>query len=331
MAERKSSDVQTLACAVAAGDRRALSKVITLVESRRDDHQAQAERLLELLLPKTGRATRIGVSGVPGVGKSTFIEALGVHLLEAGRRVAVIAVDPTSSLTGGSILGDKTRMPRLAADERAFIRPSPSGVGVGGVARRTREVILVAEAAGYDVVLVETVGAGQSEYEVASMVDCFVLLLLAGAGDELQGIKRGILELADVFVINKADGDNLPRARRAAAEAKSALALLRPTPDRTGPPVVLVSSLEERGLDEVWRFVAQQRERLEITGELETKRAQQRHAWLWSLLREGLEARFLSRPDVKRVLADVERAVAEGRIMPAEAARRVLALLAEPA
>ncbi|HWP67091.1 MAG TPA: methylmalonyl Co-A mutase-associated GTPase MeaB, partial [Candidatus Limnocylindria bacterium] len=221
--------VNELAAGVRAGDRRALAKAITLVESTRRDHQADAQRLLEQLLPYTGRAVRLGVTGVPGVGKSTFIEAFGMHLVGCGKRVAVLAVDPSSARSGGSILGDKTRMVRLAAEDAAFIRPSPSGGSLGGVARRTREAMLVCEAAGYDVVIVETVGVGQSETAVASMVDFFLVLMLAGAGDELQGIKKGILELADALAINKADGDNLARATRAAAEYRAALNLFRHT------------------------------------------------------------------------------------------------------
>lgn len=327
MTRRGPSPAEALERGVLSGQRRALAKAITLVESTRSDHQMEAQRLLERLLPHTGNATRIGVSGVPGVGKSTFIEAFGLHVIQEGRRVAVLAVDPSSSLSGGSILGDKTRMPRLAASENAFIRPSPSGGRVGGVARRTREAVLVCEAAGYDVVIIETVGVGQSEVQVAGMVDCFVLLLLAGAGDELQGIKRGILELADIFAINKADGENLPRAQRAAAQTKSALALVRPVPGGLGPPVVTVSALEERGLDRVWKLVREHRARLEQSGRLEEKRAQQRRAWLWSMLREGIESRFLERSDVRRELHQVERSVERGQITPTQGAERLLALL----
>src|SRR5512145_2668124 len=227
--EAARAPVEALAAAVCARDRRALAKAITLVESTRADHQESAQRLLEVLLPRTGTAARVGVSGVPGVGKSTFIEAFGLYLIGLGKRVAVLAVDPSSARSGGSILGDKTRMPRLSATPEAFIRPSPSGGSLGGVARRTREAMLLCEAAGYDVVIVETVGVGQSEYAVASMVDFFLVLMLAGAGDELQGIKKGILELADALAINKADGDNVARAERAAAEYRGALRLFRHT------------------------------------------------------------------------------------------------------
>src|SRR5438093_4796890 len=236
------SGTDALAAAVRAGDRRALAKAITLVESTRADHQRDAQRLLELLLPGTGRAARVGVSGVPGVGKSTFIEAFGLHLIGLGKRVAVLAVDPSSARSGGSILGDKTRMARLATAPEAFIRPSPSGGSLGGVARRTREVMLVCEAAGYDVVLVETVGVGQSEFAVASMVDFFLVLMLAGAGDELQGIKKGILELADALAINKADGGNLRPAEQAAAQYRAALNLFTHASPLWDPPVVTVSA-----------------------------------------------------------------------------------------
>ncbi|HLK10989.1 MAG TPA: methylmalonyl Co-A mutase-associated GTPase MeaB [Candidatus Binatia bacterium] len=318
---------EALAEGVRAGDRRALAKAITLVESTRADHQAAAQRLLELLLPHTGGAARIGVSGVPGVGKSTFIEAFGLHLIGLGRRVAVLAVDPSSARTGGSILGDKTRMPGLAAAPEAFIRPSPSGGSLGGVARRTREALLVCEAAGYDVVVVETVGVGQSEYAVASMVDFFLLLVLGGAGDELQGLKKGILELADALAVSKADGDGVARAERAAAEYRSALRLFRHASPDWDPPVLTVSALERRGIDRVWALVEEHRRRLDASGALERKRRDQRQAWLWSMLREGLEQHFLAREDVRRLLPGLEAAVVAERLTPTEAARRLLALL----
>src|SRR2546429_3041016 len=250
---------EALAADVRAGSRRALAKAITLVESTRADHQRAAQRLLELLLPGTGRAARVGVSGVPGVGKSTFIEAFGLHLIGLGKKVAVLAVDPSSALSGGSILGDKTRMPRLAAAPEAFIRPSPSAGSLGGVTRRTREALLVCEAAGYDAVLVETVGVGQSEFAVASMVDFFLVLMLAGAGDELQGIKKGILELADALAINKADGENVRPAEQAAAQYRSALRLFRHTSPGWDPPVVTVSALERRGMGPGWRTIGDHR------------------------------------------------------------------------
>src|SRR5690242_18433300 len=261
-----------LAAGVRAGERRALAKAITLVESTRPDDQRAAQRLLELLLPHTGRAVRVGVSGVPGVGKSTFIEAFGLHLIGLGKKVAVLAVDPSSALSGGSILGDKTRMPRLAAAPEAFIRPSPSAGSLGGVTRRTREALLVCEAAGYDAVLVETVGVGQSEFAVASMVDFFLVLMLAGAGDELQGIKKGILELADALAINKADGENVRPAEQAAAQYRAALNLLARGGGPWTPPVLTVSALEARGMDAVWEVVEEHHRVFGASGELARKR-----------------------------------------------------------
>jgi LAO/AO transport system kinase len=321
-------DVSRLAADVRAGQRRALAKAITLVESTRADHQAEAQRLLEQLLPHTGQAVRVGITGVPGAGKSTFIEAFGLHLIAGGHRVAVLAVDPSSARSGGSILGDKTRMSRLSTTPEAFIRPSPSGGSLGGVARRTREALLVCEAAGYDVVLVETVGVGQSEVAVASMVDFFLVIMLPGAGDELQGIKKGIIELADALVVNKADGDNVRRAGQAAAEYKNALRLFHHTTATWDPPVLLASALEGRGMDAVWAVIQDHRAKLTATGELAQKRAEQQRAWLWSLVRDGLEHRFLARPDVKRLLAEeLEPALEARAITPTEAARRLLALL----
>ena len=322
---------EDLARGVLAQQRRALAKAITLIESTREDHQAAAQQLLERLLPQTGKAVRIGISGVPGVGKSTFIEAFGSHLTSIGKRVAVLAVDPSSSRTGGSILGDKTRMVRLAADPAAFIRPSPSAGSLGGVARRTREVSLVCEAAGYDVVLVETVGVGQSEVTVASMVDFFLVLMLAGAGDELQGIKKGILEIADALAINKADGDNLRAAERAAAEYRGALRLFRPASASWSAQVVTVSAVEERGMDAVWEMILEHHTLLSQNGELEAKREQQRMAWFRSMLEDGLLRRFLDRPDVREMVADVKPRIRAGRMTPTDGARRVLDLLGDAA
>ena len=323
-------DVETIASGVRAGNRRALAKAITLVESTRADHQETAQRLLERLLPFTGSARRVGVTGVPGVGKSTFIEAFGLYLLGIGKKVAVLAVDPSSVRSGGSILGDKTRMQRLSIAEGAFIRPSPSGGSLGGVARRTREAMLVCEAAGYDVVMVETVGVGQSEVAVASMVDFFLVLMLAGAGDELQGIKKGILESADALAVNKADGDNIGRVTRAIAEYQSALHLFRPQSAHWSPPVVAVSGLEERGMDVVWGIVEKHRDALDAAGELESKRRKQQLAWLWSMIEEGLRAQFLARADVQELLPEMESAVASARLTPTAAARRLLAVLDAP-
>ena len=257
------SRIDLLAERILAGDRRALARAITLIESRRSEHQEQAAQLLGRLLPATGQAVRLGISGTPGAGKSTFIEAFGAHLIEQGHRVAVLAVDPTSRRSGGSILGDKTRMQRLAQAQAAFVRPSPAGDSLGGVARRTREAGLVCEAAGFDVVLIETVGVGQNETAVADMVDCFVLLLAPGAGDELQGIKRGVIELADLVLINKADGELRAAARRAQADYKAALALLRPGTAGWAPEVLTCSALEGTGIAEVWQAVRRHRRTLE--------------------------------------------------------------------
>jgi len=323
--------VEQLAAGVRAGERRALAKAITLVESSRKDHQEEAQRLLEQLLPDTGQAARVGITGVPGVGKSTFIESFGLYLIGLGKRVAVLAVDPSSARSGGSILGDKTRMARLSMAPEAFIRPSPSGGSLGGVARRTREAMLVCEAAGYDVILIETVGVGQSEVTVASMVDFFLVLMLAGAGDELQGIKKGILEIADALVVNKADGDNVPRAERAAAEYRGALRLFRHVSANWDPPVLTASGLQGEGMGQVWATVEEHRSRLGETGELAARRREQQQAWLWSMLRDGLEEHFRARADVRRLLPELEAEVAEARITPTEAARRLLALLADGA
>jgi LAO/AO transport system kinase len=312
---------------VVAGERRALAKAITLVESTRADDRVAAQRLLEQLLPRTGKSARIGVTGVPGVGKSTFIEAFGLHLLGRGKRVAVLAVDPSSSRSGGSILGDKTRMQRLSAAPEAFIRPSPSGGSLGGVARRTREALLVCEAAGYDAVIVETVGVGQSEVTVASMVDFFLVLMLPGAGDELQGIKKGILEIADALAVNKADGDNLARATRAVADLKAALRFFRHASPHWEPPVLTVSAVEERGMNAVWDAVERHRAALGASGELVKKRRTQQQAWLWSMVEEGLKQRFLARDDVQELLPELEEAVARSQLTPTEASRRLLALL----
>ncbi len=321
--------VDPLAAGVRSGNRRALAKAITLVESTRADHQRAARRLLELLLPDTGHAARVGISGVPGVGKSTFIEAFGLYLIGLGKRVAVLAVDPSSARSGGSILGDKTRMSRLAVAPEAFIRPSPAGGSLGGVARRTREAMLVCEAAAYDVVLIETVGVGQSEYAVASMVDFFLVLMLAGAGDELQGMKRGILELADALAINKADGDNLGPATRAAAEYRSALNLFRPRSTHWTPPVLTVSALEGRGMDDVWGVIEDHRSKLGAASELAHKRREQQRDWLWTMIDQGLKRHFLARPAAARLLPDIEAAVLDAKLTPTEGARRLLALLDE--
>jgi LAO/AO transport system kinase len=320
------TEIDELVSGVLAGSRRALAKSITLVESSRADHQKRAQRLLERVLPRSGRAVRLGLSGVPGAGKSTFIEALGAYLIGKGRRVAVLAIDPSSSVSGGSVLGDKTRMPELAAAPEAFIRPSPTSGALGGVARHTREAMVLCEAAGYDVVIVETVGVGQSEHAVANMVDTFLLLGLAGAGDELQGIKRGILELIDVIAINKADGDNRAKAERAAVEYRSALRLLRGEDAPWTPRVLTVSALERSGIDRVWALLEEHRRWLTESGGLDERRRAQRQAWLASLVHEGLEAQFRACEAVQRALPDVERRVHDGLITPTEGARRLLEL-----
>jgi LAO/AO transport system kinase len=316
--------VDELAAKLRAGERAALARAITLVESRRPADRAAADRLLKLILPHSGGAWRVGVSGVPGAGKSTLLDRLGLFAVTQGRRVAVLAVDPSSTVSGGSILGDKTRMPGLAQSDRSFIRPSPSGGKLGGIAERTREALLLCEAAGYDLVFVETVGVGQAEHAVRDMVDTFLVVLLAGAGDELQGMKRGILELCDVVAVNKADGDNLLPSERAAAELGSALDLLRSSVRAWTPKVVPVSALEGRGLDELWNELEAHRSRLEESGELDRERARQSRAWLWALVEERLKERLLSEPRIAAMLGDLESAVERGELSAREAAERVL-------
>jgi LAO/AO transport system kinase len=305
--------------AVLAGDRTAIGRAITLVESTLPTHRLEAATLVERLLPHTGDAHRVGITGVPGVGKSTFIEALGGHLTAQGHRVAVLAVDPSSSRTGGSILGDKTRMANLATDERAFIRPSPAAGNLGGVTRSTREAMLVLEAAGYDVILVETVGVGQSETVVHSMVDMFVVLMLAGAGDTLQGIKKGVLELADMLAVNKADGTNVEMAELAAVEYRRALHLLTPASPTWSPPVVTCSALTGAGLAELWQQVELHREKLTASGELARRRQSQQLQWMRRLLRDRLLERFDADADLARRRADLEAAVLEGSMTPPRA------------
>jgi LAO/AO transport system kinase len=316
--------LKALAQRVLSGDRRALARAITLIESRRPDHQEQAERLLDRLLPATGAAIRLGITGTPGAGKSTFIEALGRHVIEQGQQIAVLAVDPSSRRSGGSVLGDKTRMQRLAQAPQAFIRPSPAGATLGGVTRRTREAGLVCEAAGFDVVVVETIGVGQSEGAVADMVDCFLLLLAPGAGDELQGIKRGIVELADLVVINKTDGDLLAAARRAKAEYQAALQLLRPPTPAWTPEVLACSALHEEGIDQIWQTVRRHRHALEDSGELAAKRARQIRSWLWAEVQAGLAEALHADPATAERLATLEVDVDTGRLLPPQAARELV-------
>lgn len=316
-----------MAEALRGGSRRALAKAITLVESTRADDRSRAATLLDALLPHTGSAIRLGISGPPGVGKSTFIEAFGLHLTAQGVRLAVLAVDPTSARSGGAILGDKTRMERLTQEPRAFIRPSPSGGSLGGVAARTREAMLLCEAAGYDVVLIETVGVGQSEVAVAGMVDCFALLQHPNAGDDLQAIKRGIIELADLIIVNKADLDPAA-ARRACHELESAVHLLTPAYADWQVPVLGISARTGAGIEEVWQAVRDCHAALHRSGALERKRRAQAVEWLWTLLRQGLEARLRSDPTMRRALGDAEQAVAQGRLAPSVAAERLLELYA---
>ena len=306
---------------VRAGERAMLARTITLIESEHPRHEALAQEVLTRLLPSTGAALRVGISGVPGVGKSTFIDALGMHLVGLGKRVAVLAIDPSSTVSGGSILGDKTRMARLSRESLAYIRPSPSSGTLGGVARKTRETLLLCEAAGFDVVLVETVGVGQSETVVADMVDFYLVLMLAGAGDELQGIKRGILEIADMLAINKADGDNAIRAERARSEYRAALHLMRPGAE---PEITTCSALENTGIERVWSSIAKRLEAQRASGELEKRRRVQQVQWMWSMIEDGLRAALHAHPGVASLGPALERDVREGRATPTLAARRVL-------
>ncbi len=310
-----------LADLVRGGDTMWLARAITLVESRKHEHRAQAAELLTALMPYSGGADRIGLTGVPGVGKSTFIDQFGTNLTDAGHRVAVLAVDPSSSRTGGAILGDKTRMERLSADSNAFIRPSPASGSLGGVARATRESILLCEAAGFDVVLVETVGVGQSETTVSEMVDIFVVLMLSGAGDELQGIKRGVLEIADLIAVNKADGDNVKRARMAAADYRRAIHLMTPASPNWTPPVLTCSALTNEGLPQIWEQIVAHRDRLSATGERQERRQRQQIGWMWALIGDRLLDQF--RESV--AVAEAEAAVLAGKLPPAVAADQLLA------
>lgn len=312
--------------ALVSGDRAALARAITLMESKRVDHRAQARALLNCLMPRTGQAIRVGVTGVPGVGKSTTIDTLGSMLTAQGHQVAVLAVDPSSTRTGGAILGDKTRMARLASDPNAFVRPSPSSGTLGGVAAKTRETMLLCEAAGFDVILVETVGVGQSETAVADLTDVFLVLMLPGAGDELQGIKKGILELADVIAVNKADADP-ERVTAAAAEYRAALHILTPAFSSWTPPVLTVSGVTGQGLDELWARVLDCRRRLTATGELAAKRRGQDAKWMWALVHERLHARLAHDPAVQGRVPAIEQAVAAGRLSPTAGADEIAALL----
>ena len=316
--------LQNIADGVRAGNVRALAKAITLIESRNLDHSLAATTLLDELLPDTGKSIRIGISGVPGAGKSTFIEAFGMYLLQQGHKVAVLAVDPSSQLSGGSILGDKTRMEELARQGNAFIRPSPAGQTLGGVARKTRETMLVCEAAGFDVIIVETVGVGQSEITVASMVDFFLLLQLPNAGDELQGIKRGVMEIADAILINKSEGDNRPKAELARQQYANALHMLKPKSLNWQVPALLCSALHNEGIAEAWAAIVDFRDRMQQSGELEKKRRSQASDWMWTLLIDDIKEMFLRDRNVEALLGQVQDSVANGTTTPSAAARRLL-------
>ena len=321
-------DMDTLRERLLAGDRAALARAITLAESRRADHRAAVRDLIDAVLPQTGRAIRVGITGVPGVGKSTTIDALGSLLTAAGHKVAVLAVDPSSTRTGGSILGDKTRMARLAIDRNAFIRPSPSSGTLGGVAAKTRETMLLCEAAGFDVILVETVGVGQSETAVADLTDFFLVLMLPGAGDELQGIKKGILELADMIAVNKADdGDGERRASAAASEYRAALHILTPPSATWTPPVVTISGFHNLRLDALWAKIVDHREKLTATGEIAGKRREQDVKWMWALVHERLHQRLVGSAEVRQATAEAERAVAGGEHSPAAGADAIATLI----
>ena len=317
-------EVEALADDVLGGNRRALARAITLIESTRPDHRAAASDLLERLMPHTGHSIRLGITGVPGVGKSTFVEALGNHVIDQGHRVAVLTVDPSSAISGGSILGDKTRMELLSRRPEAYIRPSPAGKTLGGVTRRSREALVLCEAAGFDVIIVETVGVGQSETKVAEMTDMFMLLLLPGGGDELQGIKRGIMELADLILINKADDDLQALAQRSAAEYRSALRLLHPRLADWKVEVQTCSARDRVGIAEAWKAVLAHHEVLETTGQFTARRAAQARDWMWSEVNDSLVAALQGDPEVRKQIPALEAAASEGRVLPTIAARQLL-------
>ena len=319
-----SQNPEKLATALRGGDRRSLARAITLIESTRSADREAAMQLMEILTPHTGRSIRIGISGVPGVGKSTFIENFGTHIIDQGHKIAVLAVDPSSAISGGSILGDKTRMETLSNQAKAYIRPSPAGGTLGGVTRHTRETICMVEAAGFDVVIVETVGVGQSEIAVAEMTDCFMLMLLPGGGDELQGIKRGIIELADLVVVNKADGELAAAADRAAGDYRNALSFLHPRHPDWEVPVETCSALENRGLDNIWQIIERYRKTMSANGELEKSRAAQAKAWLWNETAETLLDTLKGSSFVQNQISELEVAVAQGKTSPWVAAHRLV-------
>ena len=319
--------VEDYVAGVANGDRTLLARAITLVESSNREHGRLAQAVLQELLPRTGKAIRLGITGVPGVGKSTTIDQLGMNLISAGLNVAVLAIDPTSKRTGGSILGDKTRMNALAQEPNAFIRPSPSSGTLGGVTKKTRETMALCEAAGFDVIIVETVGVGQSEVAVADMVDFFLVLLLAGGGDDLQGIKKGIIELADMIAINKADGDNIKRAESAASDYRSALQIFTPHGATWFPPVVTVSGRDNRGLQELWAKITEHREKMTATGEFQARRQRQAVAWMRDMIEDRLMAALKANPAVATELPGIEAAVAAGTLLPTLAVDRVMGLM----
>ena len=320
-------DLADLARGIRARERAVIARAITLVESRRADHQKAARRLVQELLPLTGKAIRVGITGAPGVGKSTTIDVLGTFLTAKGHKVAVLAVDPSSARSGGSILADKTRMPRLGNDPNAFVRPSPASGTLGGVAAKTRESMLICEAAGYDVVLVETIGTGQSETMVADMTDFFLVLMLPGAGDELQGLKKGVVEIADMIAINKADGDNIERANLAAAEYRGALHILSSRSEHWQPPVLTYSALTGTGIDALWQKILDHRTAMNASGEFAARRRQQQVKWMWSMLEQRMMARLRADPSVRSKVKKVEAEVADGRVTPALAAEQIAEML----